>query len=76
LKRLEVIISSELSITLIPNGKEVETENRNGIAKLLGIEEMRKGTRELIFDLKNEGHRIKIDTTSFKTKGKIRRTLT
>ncbi len=68
-------ISFDLDSTLIPNGEEFETEYRNGIAKMFGIEEMRKGTRELINDLKNQGHNIHIYTTSFRTKGKIRRTL-
>jgi len=68
-------ISFDLDSTLIPNGKEFETENRNGIAKLFGIEEMRKGTRELISDLQNQGHKIHIYTTSFRTKRKIRLTL-
>ena len=66
-------ISFDLDSTLIPNGKEFETENRNGIAKLLGIEEIRKGTRELISDLQKQGHDIHIYTTSFRTKRKIRR---
>lgn len=56
-------ISFDLDSTLIPNGKEFETENRSGIAKLLGIEEMRIGTRELISDLQNQGHKIHIYTT-------------
>ncbi|WP_298760555.1 HAD family hydrolase [uncultured Psychroserpens sp.] len=68
-------ISFDLDSTLIPNGKEFETEKRNGIAKLFGIEEIRKGTCELISDLQNQGHKIHIYTTSFRTKGKIRRTL-
>ena len=68
-------ISFDLDSTLIPNGKEFETENRNGIAKLFGIEEIRKGTRELISDLQNQGHKIHIFTTSFRTKSKIRLTL-
>ncbi|AXO79238.1 HAD family hydrolase [Olleya aquimaris] len=68
-------ISFDLDSTLIPNGKEFETENRNGIAKLFGIEEMRKGTRELISDLQNQGHEIHIYTTSCRTKRKIRLTL-
>lgn len=68
-------ISFDLDSTLIPNGKEFETENRNGIAKLFGIEEMRKGTRELISDLQNQGHKIHIYTTSYRTKRKIRLTL-
>ena len=68
-------ISFDLDSTLIPNGKEFETENRNGIAKLFGIEEMRKGTRELISDLQNQGHKVHIYTTSYRTKTKIRLTL-
>ena len=68
-------ISFDLDSTLIPNGKEFETENRSGVAKLLGIEEMRIGTRELISDLQNQGHKIHIYTTSFRTKRKIRLTL-
>ncbi len=68
-------ISFDLDSTLIPNGEEFETENRNGIAKLFGIEEIRKGTSELIFDLQNKGHKIHIYTTSFRSKRKIRRTL-
>jgi len=68
-------ISFDLDSTLIPNGKEFETENRSGIAKLFGIEEIRKGTRELISDLQNQGHKIHIYTTSFRSKRKIRRTL-
>jgi phosphoserine phosphatase len=66
-------ISFDLDSTLIPNGKEFETENR--IAKLFGIAEMRKGTRELISDLQNQGYKIHIYTTSFRTKTKIRLTL-
>jgi len=68
-------ISFDLDSTLIPNGNEFETERRNRIAKLFGIEEIRKGTRQLITDLKNQGHNIHIYTTSFRKKGKIRRTL-
>ncbi|PKV48865.1 hypothetical protein ATE84_0880 [Aquimarina sp. MAR_2010_214] len=68
-------ISFDLDSTLIPNGKEFETENRSGIAKFFGIEEIRKGTSELISDLQNQGHKIHIYTTSFRSKRKIRRTL-
>ena len=68
----EMNISFDLDSTLIPNGKEFETEKRSAIAKLFGIEEMRKGTRELISDLQNRGHKIHIYTTSYRTKGKIR----
>ncbi len=68
-------ISFDLDSTLIPNGTEFETENRSTIAKLFRIEEMRKGTRELICDLQNQGHKVHIYTTSFRTKRKIRFTL-
>lgn len=68
-------ISFDLDSTLIPNGNEFETEKRNQIAKLLGIEEIRKGTRKLIDHLQSQGHNIHIYTTSFRSKGKIRRML-
>ena len=68
-------ISFDLDSTLIPNGKEFETEKRGVIAKLFGIEEIRKGTAELIAELKNQGNKVHIYTTSFRTKGKIRWTL-
>lgn len=68
-------ISFDLDSTLIPNGKEFETEKRSRVAKLLGIEEIRKGTSELILELQNNGHKIHIYTTSFRSKRKIRRTL-
>lgn len=68
-------ISFDLDSTLIPNGNEFETEKRTGIAKLFGIEEIRKGSSELISCLQKKGHKIHIYTTSFRTKSKIKRTL-
>ena len=68
-------ISFDLDSTLIPNGKEFEIEKVNKIAKYFGIEEIRKGTSELISHLQSEGHKIHIYTTSFRTKRKIRLTL-
>ncbi|WP_298901444.1 HAD family hydrolase [uncultured Psychroserpens sp.] len=68
-------ISFDLDSTLIPCGNEFETEYRSVIAKLLGVEELRKGTKELIFQLQKRGHTIHIYTTSFRTKNKIRKTL-
>ena len=68
-------ISFDLDSTLIPSGNEFKTENRSGIAKLFGIEEIRKGTVKLISDLQNHGHIIHIYTTSFRPKIKIRLTL-
>lgn len=68
-------ISFDLDSTLIPNGREFETEKRGRIARLFGIEEIRKGTAQLISDLQNQGNKVHIYTTSFRTKRKIRRTL-
>lgn len=68
-------ISFDLDNTLIPNRMEFETENRSRIAKLFGIEKIRKGTPELILDLQNKGHKIHIYSTSFRSKRKIRQTL-
>lgn len=68
-------VSFDLDSTLIPNGKEFETEKRGRIAKLLGVEEIRKGTPELITELQNLGNRVHIYTTSFRSKVRIRRTL-
>jgi len=68
-------ISFDLDSTLIPNGNEFEIENRSRIARFLGIEELRKGTPELIACLQKEGYKIHIYTTSFRSKIKIRFTL-
>jgi len=68
-------ISFDLDSTLIPNGKEFETEKISRIGKLFGVEKIREGTRELISDLQKEGHKVHIYTTSFRTKNKIRFTL-
>lgn len=61
-------ISFDLDATLIPYNNEFETENRNSIAKLFGIEKIRKGTPLLIKELQNEGHTINIYTTSYRKK--------
>ncbi len=68
-------ISFDLDSTLIPNGNEFETEKRNRIAKLCGIEAIRKGSSILITDLQKEGHKVHIYTTSFRQKRNIRWTL-
>ena len=68
-------ISFDLDSTLIPNGNEFETEKWNKIAKLIGIEELRKGTPELISELQKKGHNIHIYTTSFRKRRQIRLTL-
>jgi hypothetical protein len=68
-------ISFDLDSTLIPSGNQFETEKRSQIAKLFGIEKIRKGTRELIIDLQNKGYKINIYTTSYRKKRRIRLTL-
>lgn len=67
-------ISFDLDSTLIPNGKEFETEKVSRFAKFLGIEEIRKGTVALMSDLQLQGHLIHIYTTSFRSKRSIKRT--
>jgi len=57
-------ISFDLDGTLIPFNNEFETENRSFVAKLLGIEPLRKGTQQLFADLKKQGHQIHLYTTS------------
>lgn len=68
-------ISFDLDSTLIPNGEEFDTEKRSRVAKLFGVEGVRKGTSALISDLQNQGHKVHIYTTSFRTEKKIRWTL-
>ena len=68
-------ISFDLDRTLIPNEKEFNTEKRSLIAKYFGIEKLRKGSRNLIKDLQNQGYTIHIYTTSFRSKFRIRTTL-
>ncbi len=68
-------ISFDLDSTLIPNGDEFETEKRNFLGKILGVEKIRKGAPELIRLLQTDGHLINIYTTSFRSKRKIRNTL-
>lgn len=68
-------ISFDLDSTLIPNGNEFETEKRSKLAKFFGIEEIRLGTTQLIDALKSQGHQINIYTTSYRSKRKIRLTL-
>lgn len=65
-------ISFDLDNTLIPNSDEFETENRGFLAKLIGIEKIRKGTSELIYELQSDNHKIHIYTTSFRSKLRIK----
>ena len=65
-------ISFDLDNTIIPYKDEFETENRNFFAKMFGVEKIRKGTKQLFLELKNNGHSIHIYTTSYRSKFKIR----
>jgi len=65
-------ISFDLDDTLIPTSKNVELEPRSLLLRLLGVEVLRLGTRELIRSLKNSGHRVVIYTTSFRSSSRIK----
>ena len=65
-------ISFDLDNTLIPNGSSFAVEPIGRIARLLGIEELRKGTRDLVSELKSRGYEIHIYTTSFRSRLSIR----
>lgn len=67
-------ISFDLDSTLISNGDKFETEKVWTIAKLFGVEKIRKGSSKLIKDLSDKGYKINIYTTSFRSKKQIRRT--
>ncbi len=68
-------ISFDLDSTLIPYETEFETEQLSFIARLCGVEPIRKGSKELISDLQKQGNKVNIYTTSFRSKNKIRFTL-
>lgn len=66
-------ISFDLDNTLIPGNPSIfPTEERNIIQKILGIERLREGTRELFLKLRESGNEIGIYTTSYRTRLKIK----
>lgn len=66
-------ISFDLDNTLIPaNKSDFPVIRRNFIQRLLNIELLREGSKELIQNLKYQGHEIGIYTTSYRSKLKIR----
>jgi hypothetical protein len=67
-------ISFDLDDTLIPGTKRFETEKQTIIHRLLGLETIRLGTVKLFRELRNNGHRIYIYTTSFRSTAKIKLT--
>ncbi len=68
-------ISFDLDSTLIPCGNEFETEKISKVALFFEIEKIRKRSKGLINELKNDGHKVHIYTTSFRSAFRIRCTL-
>lgn len=68
-------ISFDLDGTLIPFADEFNTEKIGWLGKLLRIEKIRKGTKDLVLKLQEDNYKVHIYTTSFRSKTKIRRTL-
>lgn len=67
-----MIISFDLDDLLIPGAKTFKTEKKNLLQKILGVEGLRLGTRELFNKLQSQGHVIYIYTTSFRSAMRIR----
>lgn len=67
-------ISFDLDGTLVPLNNEFETEKFKRFYKFLGVKKIRKGTKNLINILIDQGHNIHIYTTSYRSKHQIRRT--
>lgn len=63
-------ISFDLDDTLIPTSVNFETEKRNIIQRLFGIEKLRKGTKTLFKEIE-KNNEIYIYTTSFRTISRI-----
>ena len=65
-----MIISFDLDDTIISKTK-FPLEKETFFHRILGIERIRLGTRDLFKELKARGHKIYIYTTSFRSKSKI-----
>ena len=65
-------ISFDLDSTLIPHNNEFQTEKPTFKARLLGVENLRKGTIKLFQQLEADGHQIWIYTTSFRSIFKLK----
>lgn len=68
-----LVISFDLDDTLIPGAQAFDTEPQSWLQRLTGIEKLRKGTKDLISELRSEGHIIYIYTTSLRPVHRIRR---
>jgi len=69
-----MIISFDIDNTLIAYSNEFEAEPQSFLAKLLGAEKLRKGTKDLFRYLEKEGHEIWIYTTSYRSIFSLRKT--
>jgi hypothetical protein len=67
-----MIISFDLDDTLIPGTKRFATEKRSIFQRLLGIEEIRVGTIELIKACQRKGHKVYVYTTSLRSVRRIK----
>lgn len=65
-------ISFDLDDTLIPGAKQFATEKRSVFQRLLGIEEIRMGTINLINACQLRGHKVYVYTTSLRSIAKIK----
>ncbi|WP_207420387.1 hypothetical protein [Desertivirga brevis] len=72
MKKKTMTLSFDLDDLLIPGVKTFETEKQSLYQKVLGIEQIRKGTIDLFKKLGQDGHSIYIYTTSFRSIVKIK----
>lgn len=66
-----MILSFDLDDTLISKNK-FELEKSNVFQRLLGLENLRKGTIDLFKELKKQKHQIYIYTTSYRSESRIK----
>ncbi|MFT3934171.1 MAG: hypothetical protein QM726_11185 [Chitinophagaceae bacterium] len=66
-----MIISFDLDDTLIPSTKHFDTEQQNLLQRVFGIEKIRLGSIKLIKALQQQGHKVFIYTTSYRSKNSI-----
>lgn len=69
-----MIISFDIDNTLIPYSDEFEVREINLFCKSLGVEPLRKGTKNLFNSLESRGHEIWIYTTSYRSIYKLWKT--
>lgn len=66
-------ISFDLDDTLIPSQiGDFQVEERTMLQRVMGIELLRKDTKKAFQSLKNNGHKVGVYTTSFRSIRKIR----